>query len=251
MLLQGVEPIQMLSLSGSDYERNGFRGFFAACYFLLRKLSPLFVAFAISIICYKRAIKDKFWILCVLGIAGFMLPCYVRFYQHYLLLTLPFIFFLIIHSLSFVEKDNIKKAFVLWIILSSLMPLYSMHKVHQGLRNLRKNQELVSNEIAKYIPSGEKDVFLSFNALYLSLTNSYTPPLLKKYGMSNGFVTKQKEVLDILRNSNYSVIYENDYNNRPSISNSEVKDYLKRFYKLRVVESSEGRIMLYTRKQEL
>lgn len=249
MVIQGVEPLQMLSLSGSDYERNGIRGLLAASYFLIRKLSPVFIAFAVSLLYHKRMIKDNFWIISILGIVGFMLPCYVRFYIHYLLLVLPFIIFLIIHSLHSIKKEVYIKLFVIWIVLSSLIPIYSMHKVYQGLSRLRTNQELASKVIVNQIPQGENNVFLSFNALYLSLTNSYTPPLLKKYGMSNGFVTKQKEVMDMLKNAKYSVISEDDYNNRPSINNTLVKEYLKQSFDLKMIESNKSKFMLYTKKE--
>ncbi len=250
MAIQGVEPLQMLSLSGSDYERNGLRGLLAAFYYLIRKLSPLFVALAVSLFYHKRLVKDNFWIISILGIASFMLPCYVRFYKHYLLLVLPFIVFLIVHSFHSIEKDVYKKLFVSWVILTSLIPLYSMHTVYQGLSSLRYNQELVSKEIANYIPQGERNVFLSFNALYLSLTNSYAPPLLHKYGMSNGFVTKQNEVMDMLKTAKYLVISEDDYNNRPSINNSTVKEYIKQSFDLKMIESNNSIFMLYTKKND-
>lgn len=247
LVIQGVEPLQMLSLSGSDYERNGIRGLLAASYYLIRKLSPLIVAIAVSLLYHKRVIKDYFWIISILGIAGFMLPCYVRFYKHYLLLVLPFIIFVVIHSFHFIEKDIYKKLFVVWIFLSSLIPSCSMHTIYQELSSFRKNQVLVSKEIANYIPKGETNVFLSLNALYLSLTNSYTPPLLPQYGLSNGFVTKQEEVMDLLKYARYAVIDEVDYNNRPSINNIVVKDYLNKSFDLKIFESKNGNVMLYTK----
>lgn len=249
MVVQGIEISQLFSLSGADYERNGLRGLLAACYYLFRKLSPLYISLIISLVYYKKVLKNCFWFVCVIGIVGFMLPCYVRFYKHYLLLALPFMVFLIIYSIQFIKRDLYKRVFVLWIILLSLLPLYSMHNIYQGWCSYRKNQDLLSKQIANYIPEGETNVFLSLNVLYLSLTNSYYPPLICKYGMSNGFVAKQYEVLDLLKNAKYSVINEDDYKNRPSINNIYVKKYLENNFSLKIIKTNDtNSVLLFTKK---
>ena len=62
--------------------------------------------------------------------------------------------------------------------------------------------------------------------LYVTLLNTYTPPLLSKYGLSNGFVRKSEEIKDLCSHAEYCVVGREEFNNAVRFPD-DVKQYLK------------------------
>ena len=253
MKLQGVELANMMNkLSGSDYHREGFKGFLIAYFYLFTRLSPLLIAFVVALIYLKNVVKDKFWVISIVGILGFMLACYVRLYSHYLLLVSPFAVFLIVYTIGQINNSKYKNAFVTYVKWSTLIPvcLILFSNVDRWKNDHKQQQKTISNQIVNTIPEGQEDVFVSFSVLYTSLLNNYTPPLINKYGLSNGFVTAKKDVLNMLKEAKYSVISKKDYDGNTPINAPHIKEYLNDNFDLETVISNDvmGDVLLYKRK---
>lgn len=253
MKLQGVEFVNMTSeLSGSDYHREGFKGFLIAYFYLFTRLSPLLIALFFALKYLKKVVKDHFWVISVVGTFGFMLACYVRFYSHYLLLVSPFVVFLIVYTINQIENRKIRKIFSFYVILSTFIPiclvLFSTINTFGGKR--RQLQVQTSVKIANVIPEGQENVFVSFSVLYASLLNNYTPPLIKKYGLSSGFVTTKKGIKEMLSDAEFSIISEKELNGNSPINSPLVKEFLEDNFNLEVVVPNDvtGDILLYKRK---
>lgn len=252
MMLQGVESVQMLSLSGADYEKNGLKDFLLAWVYILKRVAPFYLALFFAIWKYKRVFKDSFWLVCICGSFGFMLPCLVRFYVHYLLLALPFIVSLTIYTINQIHNSSIRSFFILILLISTIRPVYYIAKTDRDLlyHDYRSEQKQLSSQIAKYIPKGENNVFASSRALPVSLLNIYEPPLINKYGMSNGFVTSPESVLDMLRSADYAIITQTDLEAQKSRYIAPVINYLRSAFTCHLISCKEIQYNVYVRKNK-
>lgn len=250
MMAQGVTPAQMLDLSGSNYEKNGLGSFISAWIYLLKRVAPVYLAMSVAAWYYKKVIRNGFWIVSLFGIIGFVLPCMVRFYIHYLLLALPFIVFLVVYSISQIQNKHFKVAYIILLIVTTLRPFVYIIETDRRLINedLRKEQEMTSQKIAEYIPLNQPNVFVSSRALPISLINSYQPPLLGKYGMSNGFVDRPEEVMDLLTHSDFALLTGTDRDNQRLRYTPAVKDYLANSFNLKKIQAGNENFYIYVKK---
>lgn len=250
MMLQGINLEQMLSLSGTGYEKKGLNGFLLAWLYILKRVSPFYLALLLAVWKYKRVFKDSFWLVCICGFFGFMLPCLVRFYVHYLLLALPFIVSLTIYTIYQINRSRIRFVFVLILFITTIRPIYYIAKTDRDLliHDYRSEQKQLSSKIAEYIPKGKNNVFASSRALPVSLLNMYEPPLINKYGMSNGFVTSPESVMDMLRSADYAIITNEDINAQESRYTSLVKQFLASSFKMNKVNDGKDSYYVYIRK---
>ena len=248
MVSQGVSLRQMVDLSGSDYKKNGLHGFLAAWFF--KVIAPIYLALSAALWHYKKVLKDGFWVVSICGLAGFMLPCFVRLYIHYLLLPLPFIIFIIIYIIPHISKPHFKTLYICFLFIITLVTTFKILKSTNWIitNNLRAEQELLSLKVSKYIPKSETNVFSSLRALPISLINTYEPPLLKKYGMSNGFVERAEGVEDLIKNADYAIINEQDMISPYQFYTPQVKEYLKTKFKSIIIHEKHDKYFVYIRK---
>lgn len=240
-LLQGADLTRMLILSGADYEKNGFAGLVTACVFLLKIMPVLLLAFLTVIFFFKKSVKDGFLMMSLAGIIGFMLQFYVRYYYHYFLLALPFMIFLVFLSVKLLSKVALQKVYVSIIALSTMLPLYFVATENKNVcsQRLRIQQENISEQLSELIPKGEKDILVSQEVLYAALLNRYTPPLIQKYGLSNGFVTAPDEMLDMCQHAQCCIISESNYNKGKAYSDV-VKQYLNDNFRMESMSYEYG-----------
>ena len=165
------------------------------------------------------------------GVIGFMLPCYVRFYGHYMMLAMPFCVILLVLPLKLLKSDLQIRCYVSILALTMIIPTYFSIKNISNLINTngRKEQIEAANTISKWIPKGADNVFVASTLLPIALINEYNPPAMKSYGMSNGFVTRPHQVLEMLQNASYCIISDDAFR-RKERYNKEIISYLNENY---------------------
>ena len=77
--------------------------------------------------------------------------------------------------------------------------------------SLIKSQERLAQiqdarSIASAIPQGAENVFTTPDLHPVMLLNTYNPPLIEKYGLSNGFVSEPQEVKEMVSAASYCII---------------------------------------------
>ena len=252
LLFQGADPSRILTLSGSDYERDGISGLVQAYKFLTIVMPVWILALMVLLFNFRKLSNHRLLFLSIMGFLGFMLPFYVRFYYHYYILALPFLMFIVFLAPTFLSKRTWKKSFVGMVFLSTMIPICYVYSGDKDLNRvrLRVQQENVSDKLSALIPSGEKDVFVSQDLMYSVLLNHYTPPLIKKYGLSNGFVRKAEEVLDMCQHARYCVIGDGKYQGKDF---AEVNAYLRDHFKNVTMEydydGSKKRCFVFVREK--
>lgn len=168
-------------LTGGGYgQRNmsaekTFFGFIAgAKVFILLIISLLFLRIPL--------IKNKVNIILALGILINLIPIIIQNYQHYYILTYPYIFMLMLR-----HADNFDKKFFLasntaLILISGFLFL----RIFRYKDNFAEQQKIAEMAKQKY-PVGSK-VFLMGEIRYLYLLNDYQNPVLSEVGYSYEFV---------------------------------------------------------------
>lgn len=248
--IQGVDPLSMLSLSGSDYRRDGIPGFIDAWRTLLIIIPLLVLPIIMVIIRLKGIRKFPLLYMSFFGVFGFMLQCYVRFYGHYLILVMPFCALLLFACVKAFLSLRFKKVYTLLLLLTPVIPSYFTIKDNV---NLLKNdvsaiQEQSAHTIEQIIPKGSAGVFASSDMLPVALLNSYDPPLEQKFGLSNGFVTNPNDVYEMIQASSYCIIGENRL--ETSQFSIEARDCLEKKFEQNIVtlQDQKTRFFVYKKK---
>lgn len=208
LMLQGVDPMRLLSLSGSDYEREGIIGFIGAWKTLLITLPLLIAPIVLTVIKLPKARHHQLLIVAFCGVFGFMLQCYVRFYAHYMILVMPFCALLLLAGIEAVKSPKMKELYILLLCLTPVIPCYFMVKDDITLLNSNEKAAQIqyANTIENIIPRGSDKVFASSDLHPAMLLNAYNPPMIEKHGLSNGFVTDPQETEKMIQASSYCVI---------------------------------------------
>lgn len=245
--IQGVDPLAMLSLSGSDYRRDGIPGFIDAWRSLLIIIPLLVLPIIMVVIRLKEIRKHPLLYISFCGVFGFMLQCYVRFYGHYMILVMPFCALLFACVKAFLSF-RFKKAYTLLLLLTPVIPSYFTIKDSVNLlkNDVRAIQEQSAHMIEQIVPKGSAGVFASSDMLPVVLLNSYDPPLEQKFGLSNGFVTNPDEVFEMIQVSTYCII---SVSRLKSLQFSlESREYLEQKFELKKFSNSQTHLLVYTRK---
>lgn len=246
--IQGVDPLAMLSLSGSDYHREGILGFVDAWRTLLIIIPLLVLPIIMVIIKLKVILKHPLLYVSFCGVFGFMLPCYVRFYGHYMILVMPFCALMLFACVKTFSSLRYKNAFVFLLLLAPVIPTYFTTRSIVALLNNdgRAIQEQSAQLIEQIIPKGSPDVFVSSDLLPIALLNSYSPPLEQKFGLSNGFVTNPDDVYEMILASSNCIIGESRL--KSSQFSIEAREYLEKKFEMKKLSNSQTHLLVYTRK---
>lgn len=251
LVIQGVSLPELTRLSGGDYEKDGFRGLVQG-YVLLFKMMPLLIVpVLICLVRFGKSIRDGIIVVSFCGIFGFMLQCYVRLYAHYLMLAIPFCALLFIGATGIIKKADNRTLYKLMLFATLLLPLrfFIPGRIAMLRSDRKEKQTEYASEIQNYIPEGSDDVFVSQDMLYVTLLNDYTPPMLKEYGLSNGFVREADEILDLCEHAQYCIVGTDESGNGHRF-NAEVKRYLETEFTSYTILGAEGNIegKVYIRK---
>lgn len=234
--LQGVDFLSLLSLSGNSYERDGIVGLIGGWISLFITLPLLMVALLVMIVKIQKAMKLSLMAVSFLGVFGFMLQCYVRFYAHYLMLAMPFAVLMLYACANAFNNEKLKNVYMVLLFLSSVIPIYFASKSIMAVlvENAQEKQKISAKVIEEHVPRGSKDVFCAMDLLPYMHLNTYTPPLIKKYGMSNGFVRKSKEVSEMVKASTYCMISERDFEKKKKYTEDICKYLDSHFFKIKI-----------------
>lgn len=249
-LFSGVDLSLLASLSGSSYEREGIAGLLGAWKLTFIYFPLLLWPILILLLHPKKSVSNPLFITSFCGICGFMLQCYVRFYAHYMLLAIPFCVLIFVATYNLLRIEKIKKLFLILFLTSSAIHLYFSVDYIKGMlaQDKRQYQLETADAIDDFVPDNSSNVYASFDLLPITLINDYNPPLLKKYGFSNGFVREPEEVLEMLQVSDYCIISDRDL--QKTIYTTEIKEYLdSNFNKSGEVEiAPQVECLIYSRK---
>lgn len=248
--MQGIDPLAILSLSGNNYQREGMQGFIDAWRTLLIIIPLLVLPIIMMVIRLKEMRKHLLLCISFCGVFGFMLQCYVRFYGHYLILVMPFCALMLFACVKAFKSLRYRNVFVFLLLLAPVIPTYFTTKDTVGFLNSngRAIQEQSAHMIEQIIPNGSDDVFASSDMLPIVLLNSYNPPLERKFGLSNGFVTNPDEVYEIIQASSYCIISENRL--KSSQFSVEVRDCLEKKFEQNIVTSQDQKTRFFVYKKK-
>lgn len=251
LLLQGVSISDLSGFSGGSYEKDGINGLIEG-YILLFKMVPMLIlTIILSLIKLRQSIRKAIIVVSYCGIFGFMLQCYVRLYGHYLILAIPFCALLLSTGTKLITSRDKRGWYKVLLVLTLILPLrYLIPSTVSMMQSTEKQEQVdIAMRIEKMIPYGTNNVFASQDLLYVTLLNSYRPPLLDKYGLSNGFVRKSQEIMDLCEQADYCLIGTEEATNTKRFS-GEVRAYLStRFNTYTILGSDNTHIgNLYVRK---
>ena len=208
LLMQGATLTGMTTFSGAAYEKLGLLGLLEGYGYLLLVAPFLPVAIFLIIRHFKTLPEEKFLVVSLCGILGFMLAAYVRPYLHYIQLPLPFAIFVttILVDRYGVQRGN--ERLVKWFKASVIVPLCIMAVIDYAfiVGNEREAVNDVAEEVAQIIPKGTDKVYVSTRLLCVGNINRYGAPMLQKYGMSNGFMEAGEPLREIVKDADYYVI---------------------------------------------
>ena len=245
--IQGVDPLAMLSLTGSEYRRDGLLSLNEAWRNLLITIPLLTLPIIMVVIKLKEFRKHPLLYISFLGVFGFMLQCYVRFYAHYMILVMPFCALMMSACVNAFSTLRYKKFYILLLLLTPVIPSYFAMKENIGLfiNDGRSIQVQSAHMIERIIPRGSDNVFASSDMLPVVLLNSYNPPMYRKYGLSNGFVTNPDEVFEMIKESSFCIINKN----RLKFS-QDAGNYLAKEFELIILDSPDHltQYLIYKKK---
>ncbi len=252
LLLQGVDPLALLGLSGSSYERDGVAGLIGGWMSLFITLPLLMVAIIVMIAKLKDARKMSLMIVSFLAVLGFMLQCYVRFYAHYLMLAMPFCVLVLFACMDVIKSIKWKNIYIALLLLAPVVPIYFASKdiVAWAGDNTRDKQVTCAKSISQFVPVGSKDVYCAMDLLPVMHINTYNPPLISKYGMSNGFVRESDEAAELIHAASYCMISERDFKKTQKYT-ADICDYLNKNFNKTQIEgiTEQGYYSIYVRKK--
>ena len=250
-LVQGVDPLSLLSLSGSSYERDGISGLIGGWISLLITVPLLLVAIITMFAKLKDARNISLLIVSFFGVFGFMLQCYVRFYAHYLMLVMPFAVIMLYACFDAFKSEKLKKIYIILLLFSMVIPLFFASKSIIAIvsENAREKQVISAKAIAEIVPKESKDVYCAMDLLPIMHLNTYNPPLIGKYGMSNGFVRESESVYEMIKASSFCMISERDLEKKNKYT-SDVLNCLNNQFDVRKIEGKAPKdtYNIYVRK---
>lgn len=231
LLVQGVSLSDFAKFGGSNYVKDGLNGLIEG-YVLLFKMLPLFIMPVIlSCLRFRESIRSSVIVVAWGGVIGFMLQCYIRLYAHYLMLAIPFCALLFIAVVTLIRKQDNRTWYKIMLVVVLLLPLrfFVPGRLAMIHSDKKQNQIECASQTGQIIPVGADNVFASQDMLYVTLLNTYTPPLIDKYGLSNGFVRKSEDILILCQNADYCIIGAEEAHNRRRFTD-EVNAYLEQSF---------------------
>lgn len=241
-------------VSGSGYAMYGITSLLKSYVSLVAAVPALVIA-AYAYLKDFRLLKYKALIhISLLGIFGFMLASYVRPYWHYIQLALPmailFVILVSLHSKMIKESTVCKKLLVCSIIIPTLLAVAV--DVRMFIKDYKTEANFNSGQLLTVIPEGTKNVYVDAELLGVAYLNNYMPPLLKKYGMSNGFVEDEMKRSDLISAAKYCIIRDETYNRMLKV-NPSMKEYMELNF-VDITEKtkiSKNSFTVYERRQDV
>lgn len=241
LAILGVGVENLINFSGSDYHRNGFSGLVAGVGKFITTIPILLSAIAICCIKFKQLYKNPLFLLGLFGIGGFLLQCYVRNYLHYKMLSVPFVIFLVLACMREIKNMEWNKYLLLLNLVLLIVPgfLFLQKDYRLCQTTARIEQQESADNLMKLLPEKSENVFVSYDLLPIAYLTQYFPPLIEKYGMSNGFVDTKEGIADLLSAASSGIISD-DYLNNTKLKNPELYNYIVTNYQMSKVTNQLG-----------
>lgn len=242
IILCGGDLSDIQRLSGGSYAKWGIDSLKDGYKKILWRIPTLMPCILFLIYGIKKQLLNPWSWVCLAGIFGFMLQCYVRNYDHYITLALPFAVLVIPIVWTEVNSKLLKGCLLLILLISSLMKSLTIIRtdINMVKGNGRNIDIYYANEVADVVPVGSDNVFLSMWALPTSTYNKYTPSLLKEHGMTNGFTTNSETIKEYLQTSTYCIIDTRDLSNKRLFSDENLSIIENRFYIIKQIPLNNG-----------
>lgn len=242
----GINISELFSMSGSGYDRHGISDLVDGILYIMANVPFLIVPLILLVRNLKNIGKYPMLVVSFLGIGGFLLCCYVRFYPHYTMLAMPFCALSFVTALPVVEDPKWSKRYLTAVLVSLLIPasLVGWRAIDVTVHKERAVQYDNAARYEEYVSTGTGNVFASSSLLYVTLINEYNPPLMKKYGLSNGFVERPHELLELIQAADYCLVTDVDFMDEYRY-NSEVLQYLQDNFDKKVVCENHQLVNLY------
>lgn len=236
---QGVQPSDLVSFSGSDYHRVGFKDLFFGSGQFVRAIPVLLIAVIIFCMKYKQLIKQPLFLLGLFGVGGFLLQCYVRNYSHYKLLAIPFAVLIVLACFREVKNKEWNKYIMVLFVILFMVPAALVIKkdVKYISSNTRAVQQEYADNFLKLLPAESQNTFVSYDLLPIAYLTRYWPPLMKQYGLSNGFVDTKEGLFDLYKAASTGIVSDNNLDETKQYD-PEIYEYIEQNYELYKVENN-------------
>lgn len=248
MYLQNIDIITAFKMiSGSNYERKGsFLGVMSVWRTLL-SIVPFFIfSIILFVMNIKKSISNKMLVVSICGILGFSLQWYIRTYWHYLILLVPFYVIFILESIENIKSKKWKFIFLICFVLSIFRPLCALLSNRISIYNNkpRQEQEAYAKKIRGIISDNKNNVYAAGDAMPINLINQYWPPLIKKYGFSNGFVETTEGTYEMIASADYCIISNQVFNHDKRFT-PEICCYLDNNFSKQIIQLSGTETVFY------
>ena len=235
---QGVLPSELMSFSGSDYHRVGFKDLFFGSGQFVRAIPVLLIAAFIFCMKYKQLYRQSLFLLGLFGVGGFLLQCYVRNYSHYKLLAIPFAILIVLACVREVKNKEWNKYIMAIFVVLFLVPAAMV--IQKDIKFFGSNKRAIQQEYAdnvlKLLPADSENTFVSYDLLPVAYLTRYWPPLMQQYGLSNGFVDTRDGIFDLFKAASSGIATRSCIESIKT-TDSEMYEYIEQNYDLYKVEN--------------
>jgi len=200
VLIEDVSFISLLEqlsgkgyVSGEAYAQTSMAS--AKSLFSILAGSKVFILLLIPLFFLKiKPLKNKIDAVLILGIAVNLIPAFIQNFQHYFILTYPYIFILMARNYKNFDKRFLLVLNIMLVIISVLLFLRIFR-----YKDVYDEQLRVSEKFKVEYPIGSK-VFLSGGIRYLYILNDYHNPALDQMGYAYDFYPDEdfKKEYDVL-----------------------------------------------------
>lgn len=208
LAIQGVQISDLAGFSGSDYHRVGLKDLFFGSGQFVRSIPILLIAALVFCLKFKQLIRQPFLLIGMFGVGGFLLQCYVRNYSHYKLLAIPFAIIVVLACIREVKDREWNKYVMVLFTILFLTPMVFIIK--KDLKYISSDTRAVQQEYANNfltkLPAENENTFVSYDLLSVAYLTKYRPPLMKKYGLSNGFVDTREGLFDLYKAASAGIV---------------------------------------------
>lgn len=239
LVIQGVHISELVRFSGSDYHRVGITDLFYGSGQFVRTIPILLITTFIFCLNYKQLIKQPFFLVGMLGVGGFLLQCYVRNYSHYKLLAIPFAICVTLACIREVKNKEWNKYIMLIFVVLFLVPAILVIK--KDIKYINSNVRAIQKEYAtnflKILPAESENTFVSYDLLPIAYITRYWPPLMKQYGLSNGFVDTKESLFDLYKAASTGIITNNNLE-ATKVKDPDIYEYIEQNFDREKIENN-------------
>lgn len=201
-VIENVSFINLFDqLSGRAYAEKAVASGKSLFSFSLLAGSKVFLLLLIPLFFLKiNPIKNRVDGILIIGIIVNLLPVLIQYFQHYFILTYPYIFILMMRNHQNFDRKFVVISNLVLLVISVLLFLRIFR-----YKDVYDQQVKIAEKISEKYPEGS-EVFLEGNIRYLYFLNDYRNPVLEEVGYDYGFTPDEefREEYKVLSTKSYS-----------------------------------------------